>query len=78
MTQFNLLASDCLLNLHSTAARPRQTGNWLNNGADCLLQAYLKDSEERMVDDMTRARREGYKFGAKIVRGAYLELERRR
>jgi proline dehydrogenase len=41
-------------------------------------KAYLKGSYELMMEDMERARRDGYKFGAKLVRGAYMTLERRR
>ncbi|KIZ00008.1 proline dehydrogenase [Monoraphidium neglectum] len=39
-------------------------------------QAYLKGSYTLLMEDMERARRNG--FGAKLVRGAYLSLERRR
>lgn len=31
-------------------------------------QAYLKDSHTRLLEDMERARREGYVFAAKLVR----------
>jgi proline dehydrogenase len=41
-------------------------------------QCYLKDSGDRLLLDMERARREGWKFGAKLVRGAYMYLERAR
>lgn len=41
-------------------------------------QAYLKDSHTRLMEDMERARREGYVFAAKLVRGAYVKLERAR
>jgi proline dehydrogenase len=41
-------------------------------------QCYLKDVHDRMTVDLERANREGYKFGAKLVRGAYMVLERRR
>ncbi|KAG2488176.1 hypothetical protein HYH03_013318 [Edaphochlamys debaryana] len=40
-------------------------------------QAYLRDAEQRLQDDLARAQREGYVLGAKLVRGAYLHLERR-
>lgn len=32
-------------------------------------QAYLKDSHTRLLEDMERARREGYTFAAKLVGG---------
>jgi proline dehydrogenase len=32
-------------------------------------QCYLKDSTGRFQDDMDRARRQGYHFAAKLVRG---------
>eukprot|EP00879_Flechtneria_rotunda_P002759 GHRR01002968.1.p1 GENE.GHRR01002968.1~~GHRR01002968.1.p1 ORF type:complete len:566 (+),score=216.84 GHRR01002968.1:798-2495(+) len=41
-------------------------------------QAYLKGSRQRLAEDMERARREGYVFAAKLVRGAYVQLERAR
>uniref|UniRef100_A0A6B2L295 Proline dehydrogenase n=1 Tax=Arcella intermedia TaxID=1963864 RepID=A0A6B2L295_9EUKA len=41
-------------------------------------QCYLKDSYERVVLDLERAKREKYWFATKVVRGAYLVLERRR
>lgn len=37
-------------------------------------QAYLKGSYSRMAEDMERARREGYIFAAKLVRGAYVQV----
>ncbi|KAL6762746.1 proline dehydrogenase/oxidase [Haematococcus lacustris] len=40
-------------------------------------QAYLTDSHGRLRDDLERSRRDGYVLGAKLVRGAYLDLERR-
>jgi len=39
-------------------------------------QCYLKDSLERLTNDLDRARRLNYSFGAKIVRGAYMVSER--
>jgi proline dehydrogenase len=41
-------------------------------------QCYLKDVHDRITVDLERANREGYKFGAKLVRGAYMILERKR
>ena len=52
------------------------------NKTDALVygtyQCYLKDVHERIAVDLERARRDGYYFGAKLVRGAYMELERKR
>lgn len=41
-------------------------------------QCYLKDSHDRIAVELERSRREGYKFGCKLVRGAYMVLERER
>ncbi|KAG2444856.1 hypothetical protein HXX76_001597 [Chlamydomonas incerta] len=41
-------------------------------------QAYLRDVQLRLQRDLERAERQGYVLGAKLVRGAYLHLERRR
>lgn len=41
-------------------------------------QCYLQNTEQRVVDDLERARRDGFKWGAKLVRGAYLVSERQR
>ena len=41
-------------------------------------QAYLTDCMPRLRLDLERARREGWQFGAKLVRGAYMEHERAR
>uniref|UniRef100_A0A7S1L203 Proline dehydrogenase n=1 Tax=Neobodo designis TaxID=312471 RepID=A0A7S1L203_NEODS len=40
-------------------------------------QAYLKFSYKRVSNDLARAKREGWIFAAKIVRGAYMETERK-
>ncbi len=42
------------------------------------MQCYLKGSHERLLEDIERARREGYHMAAKLVRGAYMQLERER
>lgn len=39
-------------------------------------QMYLKDSRHRLLTDLDRARKGNYKFAAKLVRGAYMVLER--
>ena len=39
-------------------------------------QMYLKDSRLRLFTDIERAHKGGYKFAAKLVRGAYMVLER--
>lgn len=41
-------------------------------------QMYRADSLQRMAADYERAAREGWRFAAKLVRGAYMELERAR
>lgn len=41
-------------------------------------QMYLKDSQHRLQTDLARARKGNYKFAAKLVRGAYMVLERQR
>lgn len=42
------------------------------------MQAYLKDSHSRLLTELERARREKFKYGVKLVRGAYMVLERQR
>ena len=39
-------------------------------------QCYLRDATERLTTDLARSERFGYHFGAKLVRGAYMESER--
>ncbi|KAK9803261.1 hypothetical protein WJX72_001773 [[Myrmecia] bisecta] len=50
-----------------------------NRGRVVILntyQCYLKDTRTRIMTDIQRARREGWRFGAKFVRGAYMHQER--
>ena len=39
---------------------------------------HVQDSWDRLCLDTERARREGWLYGAKLVRGAYMQLERER
>lgn len=41
-------------------------------------QMYLTDSHGRLLDDIARAKNGNYHFACKLVRGAYMELERAR
>ncbi|KAJ1924851.1 proline dehydrogenase [Tieghemiomyces parasiticus] len=41
-------------------------------------QMYLKDGLPRLRDDYERSRRDGYRYGVKLVRGAYMVNERKR
>ncbi|KAL4433468.1 hypothetical protein ABPG77_010321 [Micractinium sp. CCAP 211/92] len=52
-----------------------------NRGAPRIyntIQCYLKDSHSRLLTELERARRENYHYGVKLVRGAYMVLERQR
>ena len=42
------------------------------------IQCYMIDSNRRLVRDINRAKRSGYQYGVKLVRGAYLEGEKHR
>lgn len=37
-------------------------------------QTYLKESFDELVTDLEQAERQRFYFGAKLVRGAYIEL----
>lgn len=41
-------------------------------------QCYLKDSHQRIMADMHLAKERGFLLAAKVVRGAYIHLERER
>ncbi|KAJ2570234.1 proline dehydrogenase [Coemansia sp. RSA 1813] len=41
-------------------------------------QMYRADAYQRMTDDFERSQREGWRFASKLVRGAYMEMERER
>ena len=41
-------------------------------------QCYLKDSYDRVMQDLYRAKKEQFHFGCKLVRGAYMVQERQR
>mmetsp|Transcript_101267 Transcript_101267/g.198742 ORF Transcript_101267/g.198742 Transcript_101267/m.198742 type:complete len:534 (+) Transcript_101267:33-1634(+) len=41
-------------------------------------QMYMVDSHSRLLDDIARAKQGNYHFACKLVRGAYMELERAR
>ncbi|XP_059690655.1 hydroxyproline dehydrogenase [Gavia stellata] len=64
------------LSLATAALMRRHNGGspWVWN----TYQAYLQDGKKRLAEDAAAARRRGVCFGVKLVRGAYLEPERRR
>ena len=52
-----------------------------HHGAGTLsefISLHLQDSWDRLCLNTERARREGWLYGAKLVRGAYMQLERER
>ena len=59
--------------LHLQSKFNRQTAVVYNT-----YQCYLKDSHQRLTADMQRARDSGFLLAAKVVRGAYMHLERDR
>ena len=52
------------------------------NQSRCVVlgtyQNYLRSAYDTLKDDLERSTRENYFFGAKLVRGAYMEQERER
>src|SRR5690606_26222394 len=52
------------------------------NKESCIVfntyQMYRHDRLQHLKESIEKAKREGYKFGAKLVRGAYMEIERER
>jgi len=53
-----------------------------NHGTEPIVfntyQTYLKGMENRVQRDLHRSRKEGWRFGAKVVRGAYMVSERKK
>ncbi len=63
--------------LRRVARSHRTPESWFIGHASCA-QCYLRDTAARLEADVGRAAREGWHFGAKTVRGAYLVFERAR
>ncbi|KAI8320338.1 FAD-linked oxidoreductase [Martensiomyces pterosporus] len=67
---------------HVALVMQREFNSITSQGSKTLVyntyQMYRADSYQRMTDDYERAAREGWRFAAKLVRGAYMELERAR
>ncbi|KNC98955.1 proline dehydrogenase [Spizellomyces punctatus DAOM BR117] len=80
-TYFQPAIDDVGLNLCKKFNPPHHGPNEAGRRGPVLYntyQLYLKDGYERLVLDVERAERNGYSFGVKIVRGAYMHAERER
>ena len=68
--------------IHIMSLKLQQTYNDVDKKDHPIIfntyQCYLKGVLDHLESDISRANRSGYHFGAKLVRGAYMEGERRR
>ena len=64
-------------NVHSGKALACEVG-WCKSASSHTFIWGLQDSRDRIGVDTERAQREGWKFGAKLVRGAYMFMENER